>query len=652
VHQLNARGYAVVFGIGAAGVIFWRWRKGAKSSKPQTPGTIETPNSKLQQDDSHTSRRAEDCAPYPWMANWGKLRRRFRRGFPLGFAVLGGILHAPSNYDGLAYRAPRVLHWLAEGKWNWIHTEFHRLNTRATAYEWITAPMFALGRTGRLSFLIDGISFLLLPGLIYAVFIRIGMARRVAWHWMWLLPTGYCYLLQAGSIGNDLFGAVFPLAALFFALRARESQAPRDVWLSVLAAAEMTAGKSSNLPLLLPWLAAMAPVSGLLRMRGHLMTTALIGLVAAVCSFLPTAALNWKYGGDWTGLKAEKAVMGPGGIRNTTLKLAWNCIVLPLENLTPPVFPMARQWNSKVVTLIPEGLKQRLEVIFEPSQAHLALEELAVEESAGVGFGVTALMLAGLVAGIRRSPDLRTREVRGRIWNSRAGRGRVILICGLIAFAVFMAKSGWATAARLVTPYYAIVIPCCLISKGQVSAVRQRWWKRCAAGVFLLAAVAVVLSPARPLWPAQTLLQRLDARLPGNRLIARARTVYQVYSQRPRAFAPVLEVLPRGVSTLGMVTFDDPEASLWHPFGARRIEHVTASDSREDLKRKGIEYVLVNPDKVSVFFQRTLIEWLHEMRGEVVAVIPMRLRAGGEMVEWRLVRIGNTGAEERTDPEP
>ena len=43
---------------------------------------------------------------------------------------------------------------------------------------------------------------------------------RAAWHWMWLMPTGYCFLLQAGSIGNDLFGAVFALAALDFALRA------------------------------------------------------------------------------------------------------------------------------------------------------------------------------------------------------------------------------------------------------------------------------------------------------------------------------------------------------------------------------------------------------------------------------------------------
>ena len=84
------------------------------------------------------------------IGRWTKQFRRFRKGLPLGFAILGalailgGILHGPTNYDGLAYRTPRVLHWLAEGRWHWIHTQFQRLNTRAAAFEWITAPVLAV----------------------------------------------------------------------------------------------------------------------------------------------------------------------------------------------------------------------------------------------------------------------------------------------------------------------------------------------------------------------------------------------------------------------------------------------------------------------------------------------------------------------------
>src|ERR1041384_6003349 len=84
--------------------------------------------------------------------------RRFRRIVPLTFLVLGalaflgGALYPPTNYDALAYRTPRVLHWLAAQHWHWIHTELNRLNTRACGFEWITAPMLSLLRTDRLFF--------------------------------------------------------------------------------------------------------------------------------------------------------------------------------------------------------------------------------------------------------------------------------------------------------------------------------------------------------------------------------------------------------------------------------------------------------------------------------------------------------------------
>src|SRR6266851_7522498 len=104
-----------------------------------------------------------------------RLILRFRRPFPLSFlvlaalALLGGLLYAPNNYDALAYRIPRVLHWLAEGRWNWVHTEFQRLNTRGCGMEWITAPFIVFTRTDRLFFLIDAACFLLLPGRIFTI---------------------------------------------------------------------------------------------------------------------------------------------------------------------------------------------------------------------------------------------------------------------------------------------------------------------------------------------------------------------------------------------------------------------------------------------------------------------------------------------------
>ena len=182
VHQLNRAGYAVAFLLGL--LVVWTLRGSL------FPGGLRG-----------------------W--NLRKTRRRFRRVFPLAFlilaslAILGGVTHAPSNYDALAYRVPRVLHWLAAGQWHWIDTDFQRVNTRACGMEWLSAPLVAFTGTDRWLFLINAVSFCLLPGLVFSLFTRVGVRRRVAWHWMWLLPTGYCYLLQAGSIASDMFSAVF-----------------------------------------------------------------------------------------------------------------------------------------------------------------------------------------------------------------------------------------------------------------------------------------------------------------------------------------------------------------------------------------------------------------------------------------------------------
>lgn len=130
-HQLNRLSYIAAIGVGAIlSYLWWRNRGGGLSEFRS-----------------------------------GKLKWRFRRIFPLAFlilaslAFLGGAIHAPSNYDALAYRVPRVLNWLAEGQWHWIHTEFQRLNARAVGFEWVSAPLIALSKSDRLLFLINSACF-------------------------------------------------------------------------------------------------------------------------------------------------------------------------------------------------------------------------------------------------------------------------------------------------------------------------------------------------------------------------------------------------------------------------------------------------------------------------------------------------------------
>ena len=226
LHQLNRVGYLCVFVLGAAA---WCWRKIAERAAGKTISNRPAPRS-------------------DWLR---VLRSRFRRPAPLLFlmtallAFAGGAIYEQLNIDTLCYRLPRVLHWLAEGKWHWIRTSDERMNVAGCGLEWLTAPLLLFTRSDRLVFLINWVSYLLLPGLMFSVFTRVGVPGRVAWWWMWIISSGWCYALQAGSVLNDAFIVIYALAAVDFALRAWQSQRVSDAWLSILAAALLTGAKQT-----------------------------------------------------------------------------------------------------------------------------------------------------------------------------------------------------------------------------------------------------------------------------------------------------------------------------------------------------------------------------------------------------------------------
>jgi hypothetical protein len=174
---------------------------------------------------------------------------------------------------------------------------------------------------------------------------------------------------------------------------------------------------------------------------------------------------------------------------------------------------------------------------------------------------------------------------------------------------------------------------------GQESLLKKRWWRAAAFTVFLMAAGLLILSPARPLFPIQTILGQIQMRAPDSSRLARMERVYSVYRQRPDAFAPAREILPPGLKLLGLVTYDDPETSLWRPFGSRRIMHVCPGDTPADLKRRGIEYVLMKPDSIESWFGCSADDWFRRMNAQIVRKITLELRAAAGPRDWYLVKL-------------
>jgi hypothetical protein len=565
------------------------------------------------------------------------LRTRFRRLLPGAFALLcflillGGLLYPPTNHTAMTYRIPRVLHWLAEHHWHWIgHTENYRMNNRACGIEWLSAPLLLFFRSDRALFLLNFLPFVMLPGLIYSLFTRLGVRPRVAWFWMWLLPTGYNFVLQAGSAANDTFPTVYALAAVDFACRAWVSRKPSDLWFSLLAAALVTGAKASNLPLLLPWcIAALA--SWRVWFQRPFATVSVIA-VGALVSFLPNAILNLVYCGDWSGLNLERTGMD---MKNPIVGIWGNGLLFLLHNFVPPFFPLAGWWNQSALTVLPQPIVRPLVANFE--QSFHQLWEMPSEDWVGLGFGVSLLLLVSWLAGWKyrnhrssAGPGQRPLPEKVRAW---------ILLAPWAALLVFCMKSGMVTGARLISPYYPLLAPLLLLGTGQVFLVRKGWWKWLAGSVVVVVFPVLMLTPGRPLWPAQTILSRLASRHPEYRLVGRAATVYKVYAIRSDPLAEMRALLPATLSRIGFVGApDDTDISLWRPLGGRRVEHILFSDSGEQIRQRHLEYAVVGGLELAL--QQTTIEaWLRQTGAKLLATTQVTVKVAEGAQSWYLVQF-------------
>jgi hypothetical protein len=461
---------------------------------------------------------------------------------------------------------------------------------------------------------------------------RLGIRARVAWHWMWILPTGYVFLLQAGSAGNDAFPVVYALAAIDFASRAWKSRSVNDVWLSLLAIALLGGAKASNLPLALPWLVLVLPLWKLLKEKP--LGTARIAAMAIIISFLPTALLNISHCGSWSGLNLERPGMD---MKNPIVGILGNTFLLLLNNLCPPFFPVAGWWNQNALGVLPAAIVQPLIKNFEDG-FHF-LWELATEDWAGIGPGVTVLMI--ISAMVTFSGFLRRKNFSLTASGIPSLILKLALISPWIALLAYCAKSGMVTAARLIAPYYPLLLPLLVFGAEQVTLVRRHWWRGLVYAVFVVAFVVLIVTPARPLWPAQTVLGRIVEANPDSRLLKRALTTYSVYAKRNDALADLRSSLPSNVKVVGFIGMpDDLDISFWRPFGERRVEQVSRVASAEEIRARNIQYGIVSKLLFEVQGE-SVDDWLARTQAEVLTNATFTVTVSAGPRQWYVVKFKN-----------
>jgi hypothetical protein len=577
IHQLNFLGYTVALILGIVALLFWRKK-----------------NSEF----------------FLLQIRWQKFLRRLRKPFPLAFfivavlAFFGGAVHAPNNYDAMTYRLPRILNWLAAGHWFWILSINERMNYSMTAWEWLATPFFALFKSDRGLFLIN-IAVLFMPGMLFSIFRKLGVARKVAWMWMWILPLAYGYALQMGSAGNDLTGTIFLLASVFFGLRARDSKKISDLWLAGLAAALMTSSKLSNLPLLLPCLIAVWPA--LKELRKKIFVSFIVACAAILISAAPTIVLNQIHTGSWTGDPNDSSGIR---VKSPLSALLGNGILLMQQSFMPPVLPDAHKINPVLNDEMPASWQQTLRENF-PRYYFAKLNELPQEESAGLGLGVTLLLLVGLSAVIFRV----VKNSRIEIFSQTS----LFAFAAWIAALVYMLKMGSEATARLMLPYYPLVIVPFLLLPSQNYLLRFRAWKIFCMLAVLSVLPAIILSPSRPLLPMEKISKQLAAHHPASVTAQRLASVYFVYAHRNDSLAPLREHLPDDVKVIGFVAgSDDTDYSLWRPIGKRKVVYLQNDIKSSDAIPDSVKWIAVKQKSWRKFSNLPLETWAMQHQAQIV----------------------------------
>ncbi len=277
LHILNGLGYAVTFVIGLI-FLYGYWRQAGGDFSP---------------------RRSFKLIGRTLLRGWR--RRPLQALFAILTAAIfiGGALYIPWSFDATTYRLPRILYWWAHNGWYWTNSLDNRMDYSSVGFEWQMLPVILFTHSDRFLFLLNWIPFLFMPALLLRFLRSFRVSRPLISVLVWIIPTGYCYALQAGGIQNDGYAMVYLLAAFaFLDVYVRNGKRSDLVW-SMLAAALLTGAKTSNIFILLPY--GLMLGSLLFRRQQDFRTALVTAIPCALVSCAPLMALCYINTGDLSG---------------------------------------------------------------------------------------------------------------------------------------------------------------------------------------------------------------------------------------------------------------------------------------------------------------------------------------------------------------
>lgn len=549
----------------------------------------------------------------------------------LALVFIGGLIHPPTNYDAFCYRIPRMLQWLEMGKYHWIGGFCPRMDFSSLGFEWLMLPGLAIFKTLRLAFLINVFSYLLMPGLIYSTFRGLGIRNSVAGTWMWIIPCGSCFAMEAGSIGNDFTATIYLLAAITFAIQSRNTGKPFPLVLALLSGALLTCAKASNLPLLLP--VAICILAALARHPKLIIPSIATSIFGLAVSFVPLAIVNANHTGSWTG--SPNSIQN---LKNPVSGLVGNSLQLGTAALVPAVFPLAPAWNKWISG---EPMQARLVTLKKDfPEINFKLVEMASEEGSGIGLGVSASLILAILAAFRRyrAPDVRQFE----FW---------VAISFWISLLTVMAKLGNPSVPRIVACYYPglIVLPLILFDTARVTS--SRIWQTSATILLIPIIPALLFSPARPMIRLDRVVALLGNNSATTPLVKRLNVVYDVYSKRSDEHAAVRNLLPTSAKTIGFAGTDgDSQYSFWLPLEERQVRDFTPQAGKKLPSPQGLDAIVTSDWGSDDRFGITPEQMALALDWKILASVPIRRMASFGEMRWCVLVPKEASSTDEPDP--
>jgi hypothetical protein len=83
---------------------------------------------------------------------------------------------------------------------------------------------------------------------------------------------------------------------------------------------------------------------------------------------------------------------------------------------------------------------------------------------------------------------------------------------------------------------------------------------------------------------------------------------------------------------------DDPDISFWRPFGHRRVEHVLVKDPPSEIRRRGIEYVVIGDFNFDIN-GTTFAAWQQETGAKLIVTTNATVRVSEGPQPWYIVQF-------------